>query len=159
MTVTFQISDKRGDAILLVKAEGPGDQVDAIHGGFVTAAAAVGLQASVDAFDSLPGAVATVQAAFPNAMTTIRPGPTSAPVYGEAPASWGQPPVPPFQPPAQPQAPAPQRSGQTKVSGGHCIHGPATPRQSKPDAPKQWRGYFCPQPKGAPDQCEPEFIR
>ena len=24
---------------------------------------------------------------------------------------------------------------------------------------KQWKGYFCPTPKGAPDQCAPQFLK
>ena len=40
-----------------------------------------------------------------------------------------------------------------------CKHGEMQFRKSKPDAPKPWKGYFCPSPKGTPDQCEPQFIR
>ena len=40
-----------------------------------------------------------------------------------------------------------------------CKHGNRTYRESKPGAPKAWRGYFCPSPKGTPDQCEPVFVK
>ena len=40
-----------------------------------------------------------------------------------------------------------------------CKHGEMQFRVSKPDAPKPWKGYFCPSPKGTSDQCEPQFIR
>jgi hypothetical protein len=42
---------------------------------------------------------------------------------------------------------------------GHCKHGQLTWRESKPGAPKAWKGWFCPSPKGTPDQCEPKFVR
>lgn len=46
------------------------------------------------------------------------------------------------------------------AGGTHtCKHGEMTFRQSKPGAPKSWKGYFCPTPQGTPDQCEPKFIR
>lgn len=40
-----------------------------------------------------------------------------------------------------------------------CRHGAMIFRESKPGAAKAWKGYFCPSPKGTPDQCEPKFIR
>ena len=40
-----------------------------------------------------------------------------------------------------------------------CKHGEMTFRQSKPGAPKSWKGYFCPTPQGTADQCEPKFLR
>jgi hypothetical protein len=40
-----------------------------------------------------------------------------------------------------------------------CKHGQRQYRESKPGAPKAWKGYFCPSPKGTPDQCEPNFVR
>jgi hypothetical protein len=42
---------------------------------------------------------------------------------------------------------------------GHCKHGALVWRESKPGAPKEWKGWFCPSPKGTPDQCEPKFVR
>ena len=42
---------------------------------------------------------------------------------------------------------------------GHCKHGALQYRESKPGAPKTWKGWFCPSPKGTPDQCAPKFIR
>lgn len=40
-----------------------------------------------------------------------------------------------------------------------CKHGEMQFRTSKPGAAKNWKGYFCPSPKGTADQCEPQFIR
>ena len=45
------------------------------------------------------------------------------------------------------------------IPDGHCKHGALTWRESKPGAPKAWKGWFCPSPKGTPDQCEPKFVR
>lgn len=45
------------------------------------------------------------------------------------------------------------------IEQGHCKHGKLTYRESKPGAPKTWKGWFCPSPQGTPDQCAPQFIR
>lgn len=45
------------------------------------------------------------------------------------------------------------------ASGGKaCKHGEMTFRTGQ-SAKGPWKGYFCPSPKGTPDQCEPQFIR
>jgi len=60
-------------------------------------------------------------------------------------------------PVAAPQyAPAPTSS---VIEEGFCKHGKLTYRESKPGAPKAWKGWFCPSPQGTPDQCAPKFIR
>lgn len=38
-----------------------------------------------------------------------------------------------------------------------CNHGGATQRKGE-SAKGPWTGYFCPQPKGSPDQCSPKFL-
>ena len=43
--------------------------------------------------------------------------------------------------------------------GPACKHGQMIARQSKPGAPKQWSGHFCPTPQGTPDQCPPQFAK
>jgi len=59
-----------------------------------------------------------------------------------------------------PAAPAAQPVAVTSTGGAYtCKHGAMTFRQSKPGAPKEWKGYFCPTPQGTTDQCEPKFIR
>ena len=62
---------------------------------------------------------------------------------------------------AQFNAPAaPQPVAVTSTGGAYtCKHGAMTFRQSKPGAPKEWKGYFCPTPQGTADQCEPKFLR
>lgn len=41
---------------------------------------------------------------------------------------------------------------------GYCKHGQLQWRESKPGAPKAWKGWFCPSPKGTPDQCKAKFV-
>jgi hypothetical protein len=38
-----------------------------------------------------------------------------------------------------------------------CVHGGAVQRKGESDK-GPWTGYFCPQPKGSPDQCRPKFL-
>ena len=45
------------------------------------------------------------------------------------------------------------------IEEGHCQHGKLVYRTSKPGAPKEWKGWFCPSPQGTPDQCAPKFLR
>ena len=45
------------------------------------------------------------------------------------------------------------------IEDGHCKHGKLVYRESKPGSDKAWKGWFCPSPKGTPDQCAPKFIR
>lgn len=47
----------------------------------------------------------------------------------------------------------------TVIEEGNCKHGKLVYRTSKPGAPKEWKGWFCPSPQGTPDQCSPKFIR
>lgn len=45
------------------------------------------------------------------------------------------------------------------IPEGSCKHGALVWRESKPGAPKAWKGWFCPSPKGTPDQCSPKFVK
>jgi hypothetical protein len=60
--------------------------------------------------------------------------------------------------PQAPAAPA-QYAAPVQTPDGHCKHGELVWRESKPGAPKAWKGWFCPSAKGTPDQCEPKFVR
>jgi hypothetical protein len=46
----------------------------------------------------------------------------------------------------------------TAPSSRACNHGTMTPRSGS-GAKGPWKGYFCPSPKGTPDQCSPVFIQ
>jgi hypothetical protein len=54
---------------------------------------------------------------------------------------------------------SPASNQPTSYAEGQCKHGALVWRESKPGAPKAWKGWFCPSPKGTPDQCEPKFVR
>lgn len=38
-----------------------------------------------------------------------------------------------------------------------CSHGPMVTRKGS-GAKGEWKGYFCPTPKGTPDQCTPQWV-
>lgn len=46
----------------------------------------------------------------------------------------------------------------TAPVGRSCVHGAMTPRSGS-GAKGPWKGYFCPTPKGTPDQCSAQFIQ
>lgn len=48
--------------------------------------------------------------------------------------------------------------GGSAPAGKTCAHGAMTYRTGTKQGGKQWAAYFCPQPKGAPDQCSPEWV-
>jgi hypothetical protein len=54
-------------------------------------------------------------------------------------------------PQAQPAQAAPQG-----VPGPQCKHGAMVQRSGNKNG-RAWTGYFCPTPKGTPDQCSPQF--
>lgn len=139
MTTRFQISDKRGDAILLVTTEH--EDPEAAHHLFALATQQAGLDKAYEAFSAFP--------AGPVAIASRALGATPVPQQ------------PAYQPPAAPQIPAAAANAQAvqpgKVRGGQCVHGAANHRTGT-NARGPWQGYFCPEPKGAP-QCDPEFLR
>jgi len=57
------------------------------------------------------------------------------------------------------QSYAPAAPSSIVIEEGNCKHGKLVYRTSKPGAPKEWKGWFCPSPQGTPDQCAPKFIR
>lgn len=59
---------------------------------------------------------------------------------------------------AVPAAPAPIPQTAPASTGQTCKHGPMTYREGQGKR-GPWRAYMCPAPKGAPDQCEPQFLR
>ena len=92
-------------------------------------------------------AVATVAAAF-NGTVTSAPAPAvAAPVAPAIPVT-----VAPVAPPVAP--PAAQVAA---LSIPACVHGQMIGRKGN-GAKGEWRGFFCPTPKGTPDQCSPQFL-
>ena len=86
--------------------------------------------------------------AVTEASATVQP---VAPTGGGAPA-WGEPTPPaPFIPPAA----APSAFAAAAVP--QCQHGPRTGR-SGVGQKGPWKAWFCPTPKGTPNQCEAIFL-
>lgn len=56
--------------------------------------------------------------------------------------------------PQVPQQSAPAQSG----VGPACHHGTKVWREAPPGSGKTWKGWFCPSPKGTPDQCKADFV-
>lgn len=63
--------------------------------------------------------------------------------------------------PAPTYAPAPVAQPE---QGNHsvappCAHGTRTFVQAAPGSGKSWKAWMCPQPKGATDKCDPQWIK
>ena len=84
-------------------------------------------------------AVANVTAAFNG---TVIPTPPAIPVA-----------VAPVAPPVAPPSAGFAVGGSVPV----CGHGQMIGRKGA-GAKGEWRGFFCPTPKGTPDQCSPQFV-
>lgn len=59
--------------------------------------------------------------------------------------------------PAAPAAPSQPAPAAAQASGPSCVHGPRVFRTGT-SAKGTWQAYFCPTPKGTPDQCKPNFL-
>jgi hypothetical protein len=142
MTVSYQISDKRGDAILVVRVEEA--TVEQAESAF---AAAVGLAGLGNAYESfgIPNPVAAV----PAAAVATRP----------AQDPWGQPPVQPMQyAPQVPQAAVQQPAGPTPPDP--CQHGAWLYREGVAQATgRPWKAWFCAASSSDPTQCQKKWIR
>ena len=109
------------------------------------------LAANINEFEQQGLAVAV--AAFESLVT----GKPAAPTAQAAAAAFGgtiveeAPAFAPVPPPAA--APAAPLAGERT-----CKHGVMTYRTGN-GAKGPWRGFFCPTPKGTPDQCSPQFVR
>jgi hypothetical protein len=68
-------------------------------------------------------------------------------VVSETPVTTGFAPVPP-----PTSTPLPTSAGQVS-----CSHGSMIGRKGN-GAKGEWKGYFCPTPKGTPDQCPPQWL-
>lgn len=147
MTTTIQLSDKRADAILLVKVEvDSGAPLEAAEEEFAAAAGLVGLGQAYESFGAAPPAT------VPGITQLTRPQPADP---------WGQPPVAPYQPPAQQAAPqyAPSPA-LPSAAAPQCQHGVkeyisgTSQKTGKP-----WKAWACPARRDDPTKCEKEWIR
>lgn len=133
----FQVNFKLADGTLINIYASDSTELET---GLATVQDTAALINSVSASLASAGAVRAIAAGL--GATPI----TQAPSYAPAPAQ----PVYAAQPTYAPAVEIPE---------GHCKHGALVWRESKPGAPKAWKGWFCPSAKGTPDQCEPKFVR
>ena len=56
----------------------------------------------------------------------------------------------------QPQQSPPPQFAQPATAGPTCQHGPMVHRSGNKNG-RDWSGWFCPTPKGTPNQCSPQF--
>lgn len=147
MTVTYQISDKRGDAILLVKAEGePGDE---LYSAFAAAVQDAGLDAGLNSFGT-----ALVQAVTNAQPLTVPP---IQAIQQQPQQPWGQPPVPPFQPQV-PAVAAPPTVQAADPSTPSCQHGPKTYKSGQTNG-RNWAFWGCNAASNDPTKCDKEWVR
>lgn len=99
-----------------------------------------GLEFAVSNVEGILLGMSSVQAQDPVSLVAQSLGGT---VVNEAPS------FAPVPPPVQAYAPA----GGTRV----CSHGPMIARKGI-GAKGEWKGYFCPTPKGTAGQCEPQWL-
>jgi hypothetical protein len=142
MSVTYQISDKRGDAILVVKVEHA--DVEFAEAEFAKAVGLAGLGSAYEGF-GIPNPVAAV----PAAALVTRP----------AQEPWGQPPVAPMVPAAAYQQPAAAPAG-APGAAPTCQHGTKLYKTgTSPKNGREWSAWFCPAPGNDPTQCPKEWLR
>ena len=136
-TTTFQISDKRGDAILLVKTEG--FDPDATYQAFGAAVQDAGLDGSLNTFGQ--GLVQAVTNAQPlvGAQGYVQQ-PQYAPQVPAAAQQYAQP----------QQAPAQQGGGKS------CQHGPKTYKSGNTNG-RDWAFWGCNARSNDPSKCEKEW--
>lgn len=142
MSITIQLSDKRGDAILVVKAES--DTVEQAEAEFAAAAALTGLAGAYESFG-----ISNPVAGIPAIAQLTRP---------QVADPWGQPPVAPYQAPQVPAAAAPAPAGGPGTPPV-CQHGSKLYKTGTAKTGRQWQAWFCPAPGNDPSQCEKEWIR
>jgi hypothetical protein len=132
MTNKIQHSIKVGDAILVLG----GDTWSEFGSTYIEVYGQDAYEHLVDAFTRAVGGVDVMGQAVANVqnggLTGVNPGLTNN-------TQW------------QPQARA-----QDQAPAVMCAHG-AMVHRSGTKGNKPWSGYFCPQPKGAPDQCPPQW--
>ena len=151
----IQISPKLTDGTLVnLRAENP-DEAEKILEWAIANAAKIG-----DAVKAV-NAVSVVGAAFPGAQVQVeQAAPPAAAGWNTSAAT--QPPA--FAQQTQQQyaqaatagAPAPAAAG--GAAPQFCSHGAMTYREGQ-GAKGPWKAYFCPTPKGTPNQCQAQFIR
>lgn len=138
MSVRYQLSDKRDQAILVIDVTE--DSVELAEATFAAAVGIAGLGSSYESF-SIPNPVAAVPAA---AMLT-RPQQDA----------WGNPPVQPYQ-----QAPQMPAAAAAPGAAPVCQHGTKLYREgTSASNGRPWKAWFCPAPGNDATQCAKDWIR
>jgi hypothetical protein len=142
VTVRYQISDKRDQAILVIDVTE--DTVEAAEATFAAAVGLAGLGTAYESFGT-PAPVATI----PSITQLTRPQ-----------EQWGNPPVQPYgQAPQMPAAAAPQGGG-APGAAPVCQHGAKLWREgTSASNGRPWKAWFCPAPGNDPTQCAKEWVR
>lgn len=135
MSVRYQLSDKRDQAILVIDVTE--DTVEEAEATFAAAVGLAGLGASYESF-SIPNPVAAV----PAAAILTRPV-----------EPWGNPPVPPM-----PQAAA--QGGGAPGAAPTCQHGTKLYKEGvSASNGRAWKAWFCAAPGNDPTQCPKQWLR
>jgi hypothetical protein len=116
------------------------------------------LQTQLAAVQALSAMISSTASALTTAFAGV-PAPTAQALLAQ---SLGATPVQRYVVPVQqyaPPAPVAYNPNPAQLPDNQCKHGLLVWRESKPEAPKAWKGWFCPSAKGTPDQCEPKFLR
>lgn len=131
----FSFTTKVEGDLLTIRGDSPDE--------FIKNLVSLGTVPAVANLVSIIDGVAAVQAVFPGSTVIESPQPTPV-----APAQ-------PFAPVAPPPSAAP-----ATPTGPVCKHGAMTHRTGTNKANgNSWSGWFCPSPKGTPDQCSPQFSK
>lgn len=92
------------------------------------------------------------------ALTGVAPAPVAAPTAVDALTAIGGTVVSEQARPAFSPIPPPVAVATAPSAGKQCVHGEMI-RRTGNGAKGEWRGFFCPTPKGTPDQCSPAFAQ
>jgi hypothetical protein len=142
MSVRYQISDKRDQAILVVDVTA--DTAEEAEAEFAKATGLAGLGSAYESF-GIPNPVAAV----PAAALVTRPA-----------EPWGNPPVQPMQ--QAPQMPAAAFAGGGGAPGPAptCQHGTKLYKEgTSASNGRPWKAWFCPAPGNDPTQCAKQWLR
>ena len=149
MSDSFRVQQnvKIGNDLINLRADSTEEFTQIAQWAVANAALFVNVQA---ALTSVPPALApnvahTQVQQEPSAFTQLAQQEGFGPPQQSQQTGWGQP----------QQSPPPQFA-QPATAGPTCQHGPMVHRSGNKNG-RDWSGWFCPTPKGTPNQCSPQF--
>lgn len=130
----LQVSPKLADGTLInLRAETPEEFDQVVNWATTNAAKFVDVVTAINAVNKVPALAGNV---------------TSTQVVNDPPAQggggWNN------------QQQSPPSFANPATQGPACQHGPMVARSGSKNG-KDWSGWFCPTPKGTPNQCQPQF--